>query len=284
MEKTNNTIIKDFCTKHNITKRQFLGTDEIGGYLYLGSVTSLPDGFNPTIGGYLDLRSVTSLPDGFNPTVGGDLDLGSVTSLPDGFNPTVGGYLDLRSVTSLPDGFNPTVGGDLDLRSVTSLPDGFNNLQSWKDTRVKKPIGKIDTPKNKLLFWQDGKYVKADGVFTEVVNKRGNAFRVKKIHSQKEFYLVTDGSTHAHGDTLRKAKEDFAFKLIAEKLKKDPITKDTVITVQYYRIVTGACEFGCKQFMEQHKLKDSYKAKELLPILEKHNAYGLERIKSLITF
>jgi len=109
-------------------------------------------------------------------------------------------------------------------------------------------------------------------------------YRVKKLHSTKEFYLVTDGNTHAHGNTLRKAKEDFQFKLIAEKLKKYPIKADTVITVQYYRIVTGACELGCNQFIEQHKLKESYEAKELLPILEKYNAYGLERIKSLITF
>ncbi len=81
-----------------------------------------------------------------------------------------------------------------------------------------------------------------------------------------------------------KAKEDFHFKIIAEKLKKDPIKANTVINVQYYRIVTGACEFGCRNFIEQHKLKESYKAKDLLPILEKHNAYGLNRIKQLISF
>ncbi|MBP9845809.1 MAG: hypothetical protein KBD43_07135, partial [Saprospiraceae bacterium] len=95
-------------------------------YLYLRSVTSIPEGFNPTVGGYLDLRSVTSIPEGFNPTVGGYLDLGSVTSIPEGFNPTVGGSLDLGSVTSIPEGFNPTVGGSLDLGSVTSIPEGFN--------------------------------------------------------------------------------------------------------------------------------------------------------------
>jgi len=252
----------------------------------------LPDGFNPTVGGYLYLRSVTSLPDGFNPTVGGDLDLRSVTSLPDGFNPTVGGDLDLRSVTSLPDGFNPTVGGYLYLRSVTSLPDGFKNVESWKVAKVKKPVGTIPTPKNKLMFWQDGKYVKADGIFTEVVNKRGNVYRVKKVHSQKEFYLVTDGTTHAHGDTLQKAKEDFRFKLIADKLKKDPIKEDTVITTQYYRVVTGSCEMGVSNWMqsnfnekERNKiLKNGIKAKDLLPLLEQSNAYGLERFKSLITF
>jgi hypothetical protein len=217
--------------------------------------------------------------------VGGYLDLGSVTSIPEGFNPTVGGYLDLRSVTSIPEGFNPTVGGNLYLESVTSIPEGFKDLQSWCEARVKKPKGKIKTSKNKLLFWQDGKYVSADKIFTEVVNKRGNVYRVRKIHSQKEFYLVTDGETHAHGDTLKKAKEDFNFKIISEKLKNEPIKKDTIININYYRLITGACEMGVKSWMQQNNIKkEEYKASELLPLLEKTNAYGVDRFKSLITF
>src|SRR3990167_6552344 len=98
----------------------------VGGYLYLGSLTSIPEGFNPTVGGYLYLGSLTSIPEGFNPTVGGSLSLGSLTSIPEGFNPTVGGYLYLGSLTSIPEGFNPTVGGSLDLGSLTSIPEGFN--------------------------------------------------------------------------------------------------------------------------------------------------------------
>lgn len=129
-------------------------------------------------------------------------------------------------------------------------------------------------------------------MFTEVVNKRGNVYRVKKVHSQKEFYLVTDGTTHAHGDTLRKAKEDFQFKLISEQLKKDPITEDTIITPKYYHIVTGSCEMGIASwidstFNEKEKAKildKGIKAKDLFPILEKKNAYGFERFKSLVTF
>ena len=178
----------------------------------------------------------------------------------------------LSSVTSIPEGFNPTVGGDL------YLGRGLKG-------KSKKPIGNIDTLKNKLLFWQNGKYVSADGVFTEVVNKRGDVYRVRKIHSQKEFFLVTDGRTHAHGDTLKKAKEDFQFKIISAKLKNEPITKDTKITINYYRMVTGACELGVKNWMAENKMtKESYKASELLPILEKTNAYGVEKFKKLVAF
>ena len=69
--------LKDFCKKYGLTIEQATGKGEFGGDLYLRSVTSIPEGFNPTVGGYLYLSSVTSIPDGFNPTVGGYLDLRS---------------------------------------------------------------------------------------------------------------------------------------------------------------------------------------------------------------
>ena len=145
------------------------------------------------IEGSLDLRGLTSIPEGFNPTVGGSLDLSGLTSIPEGFNPTVGGSLDLRGLTSIPEGFNPTVGGSLYLRGLT--------------TPVRKPT-------TDLLFFQDGKYVLADGIFTEIVRKIGNVFVVRKLNTDVEFFLVTDfGFVHAHGDTIEKANADFRLKL-----------------------------------------------------------------------
>lgn len=193
---------------------------------------------------------------------------------------TVGGSLGLDGLTSIPEGFNPTVGGSLGLKN------GFSN-------KKKKPTEPIITPKNKLLFWQNGKYVSADRILTEVISKKGNIYKVRKIHSSKEFYLVTDGKIHAHGDSIKSASEDFKFKIISEKLKNEPITEETEITVLHYRTVTGACEFGCRDFMDKNNIpyeiindkvveKNKIKAKDLLPMLEKSNAYGFERFKSLI--
>ena len=72
---------------------------------------------------------------------------------------------------------------------------------------------------------------------------------------------------------------------ISDKLKKEPITESTIIDIKYYRLITGACELGVKSWVEQNKItKDSYTAKELLPILEQTNAYGLDKFKSLIVF
>ena len=184
----------------------------------------------------------------------------------------INGHLYLSSLTAIPDGFNPTVGGDLDLNGL------------WVESK-NKPTKKIITSKNKLLFWQDGKYVSADLMFTEVLSKKGNVYRVRKVHSQKEFYLVTNGEFHAHGETAEKAKEDFRFKLMADKLKNEPINADTIVSIKHFRLVTGACEFGTKSWLDQNNIKvDAMKASDLLPLLEKTNAFGLEKFKKHITF
>jgi hypothetical protein len=116
---------------------------------------------------------------------------------------------------------------------------------------------------------------------------------------KRECYVAEKEGFYAHGDTVKQAIGDMQFKMVAEKLKKDPITKDTKLTVMYYRTITGACDFGCREFMDKHKIPykiegtgntaktvelKPMKASELLPLLEKSNAYGLSKFKQLITF
>ncbi|UUC44407.1 leucine-rich repeat protein [Flavobacterium cerinum] len=100
-----------------------------------------------------------------------------------------------------------------------------------------------------------------------------------------ETVLVEKDGFFAHGETLKQAIEDLQFKIIAKEIKKEPIHEDTVITEAYYKTITGACTQGVKQWREQNNIsQESFIAKELLPILEKTNAYGIEKFKALITF
>jgi hypothetical protein len=287
--------MKEFCEKYEITEEQFLGIKPIENGLNLPSVTELPAGFNPTVGGSLYLRSVTELPAGFNPTVSGDLYLNSVTELPAGFNPTVGGGLNLPSVTELPVGFNPTVGGGLNLDSVTKLPAEFNPTVGGGLYVNGKYTNDYKSNPNEILSWQNGKYIKADGIFTEVMHKRGNVYKVKRIGDVKESYLVTNGEFNAHGDTIKSAQYDLNFKMVAEKLKSEPIKPDTELTVMYYRTLTGACDAGCRDWMQSNEIPYTIEAgktveinpmtaKELLPMLEKTKPYGFEKFKELLTF
>jgi len=212
-----------------------------------------------------------------NETVGGSLYLGNLTSIPKEFNPTVGGSLDLRNLTSIPKEFNPTVGGSLYLGNLTiDVPT--------------KPYG------NSILSWENGKYILCDGIFTEVLSKKKGRYFVRKINSKEKIYIVTDGkNTHAHGKSLKQANEDLQFKIMSEKLKNEPIESDFLLTVKYYRLITGACDAGVRDFMKSNFLEyeiindetkeiNPIKAKDLIPLLEKSGAYGVEKLKSLITF
>jgi hypothetical protein len=112
-----------------------------------------------------------------------------------------------------------------------------------------------------------------------------NLIGITKSKIQKEAcYVAEKDNFFAHGETVKKAISDLQFKIVSETLKSAPIKADTIIDIKYYRLITGSCQMGVDSFIKQHGLRDSYKAKDLLPILEKNNAYGLERFKKLITF
>ena len=275
-----------------------------GRNLYLNSLTTLPEGISLTVGGHLDLSSVTTLPKGISLTVGGSLNLRSVTTLPEGISLTVGGYLDLNSVTTLPEGLSLTVGNNLYLDSVTTLPEGIsltvgdglylNSITTlpeglsltvggslYLDSKLKKDLKnytKLDL--TKPITFQNGKYIKIDGIFTEVVNKKGNVYKVKKLNQTKEFYIVTDGNgKFSHGDTLKEAKEDLIYKISSnlDKSKYKNLTLQSKLTfeegIEAYRVITGACSFGVKDFVTTNKVKKtSYTVEEIIKLTS--NSYG----------
>ena len=149
---------------------------------------------------------------------------------------------------------------------------------------------------NKNFFWtkNGNDYAKIDGMFCEVLTKREynlkgevyNLYSAQKINKDEYFFIANNGNYYAHAVDLKKAIEDLQFKMIADKLKKEPIHADTMISIMYYRTVTGACEFGTKAWLEQNKLtgKEEMRADELLPMLVKTNAWGADKFKQLVTF
>ena len=180
------------------------------GSLYLSytAITSLPD--NLMVGnGSLDLcdTEITSLPD--NLVVGGSLYLynTAITSLPD--NLVVGGslYLCDTAITSLPD--NLVVGGNLYLRgtAITSLPDnlvvgGYLYLQRTQITDTSNVSHNVPT-----LYEWNGKYIKVDGIFSVVDSHHGNVYKVHKVGSKKQMYVVGDGNGKwKYGETIDKAR------------------------------------------------------------------------------
>ncbi len=267
MKQTIEEFIKRYGRIELLDGNTYRGSLDLGGT----GITSLPNGL--VVGGDLDLSgtAITSLPDGL--TVAGDLNLEGctgITSLPDGL--TVAGDLNLEGctgITSLPDGL--TVAGDLYLRGT-----GITNTDHVK--RTVPPA----------LFWQGGKYVKADGIFSRVVSHHGNVYRIAKIGRKEEQYLVTDGNGKwAHGDTLAKAREDLKFKISnrdTSKYKGLPLdhefSEDEAI--ECYRVVSGACAAGTKHFLlevlPEEKRQERYTIAQMIELTK--GQYGAETFRT----
>ena len=205
--------IKQFCTAYGITEKQFKGIDTVGGYLYLGSVTSIPEGFNPTVGGSLDLGSVTSIPEGLN----------------------------------------------------------------------KKDYERKATPP--IITWDNGKYIKCDGRFSEVIQKKGNVWKLRDVNKNNEYYLIADNNgRYAHGDTIKQAKEDLIYK-ISERNKDQykGIDTDKKMSfkdcIEMYRVITGACSTGTKHFVESTGIaKKKYSVNEIIKMTK--GQYGHDQFAS----
>ena len=207
------------------------------GYLYLEGtqITSLPE--NLTVGGYLDLEGT------------------HITSLPD--NLTVGGYLDLEGtqITSLPE--NLTVGGALYLEG-TQITD----------------TSKVNRNAPTLYTWRDKKYIKVDDIFSVVVSHRGNVYRVSQIGKTEITYLVTNGKgKFAHGKTIDEARKDLIYKIAdRDKSEYETLALDSEVTfeeaIEMYRVITGACSFGTRNFVENRLKvkKGKYTISEIIEI------------------
>jgi hypothetical protein len=146
------------------------------------------------------------------------------------------------------------------------------------------------------VFHKKLETINVDGYCYVVISKKSskgiviyNGYNFVQITNKKivknTSFVCFKNNFFAHGETIKKAIEDLNFKIVSEKLKNNPIDRDTIISLNHYRLITGACELGCKSWMEENNITtDKIKASDLLPILEKTNAYGLSNFKRLITF
>jgi len=102
-DKINETVITQLLQAAKADFDAIMSGQVRKGDLYLCSLTSIPDNFNPIVTGHLDLNGLSSVPQGFSPQVGGSLYLSGLHSVPEGFKPTVGKSLFLHGMSSVPD-------------------------------------------------------------------------------------------------------------------------------------------------------------------------------------
>jgi len=122
-------------------------------------------------------------------------------------------------------------------------------------------------------------YSFADNMLAKIVRVKGRVSRVILAGKTKVSYLVTDGAAWSHGETIKKASEGLMFKISSRDTTEFKNWKlDTKITlsqaIKSYRAITGACEQGVRNWMDNRKIPETMKISEAIEITR--GAYGAD--------
>lgn len=179
-------------------------------------------------------------------------------------------------------------------KSITTLPIDclVNRIHSKfdiNDKRYKKNVYGEYYLKNEIIHISHSsnrEFLHVDGILSEVIEKKGNVYRVRNGVNEPITYVVTDGNNHwAHGSTLEKAKQDLIYKMsIRDKSEYKDLTLDSELNydeaVGCYRVITGACRAGTQDYLE-HRLpyprKDTYTIREIIELTK--NEYGSDTFR-----
>jgi hypothetical protein len=116
-----------------------------------------------------------------------------------------------------------------------------------------------------------------DNIFSRVIsNKKG--VKKGKTDDGKILYIVSDeNGNSAHGETIKQAREDLIYKVVARSDVKIPKKATGKEWVGIYRAVTGACAAGIKNFVENigKSLDDTYTVAQIVKLVQ--GQYGAER-------
>ena len=225
--------------------------------------------------GNVDLESLTTLPEGIQFNNQGYVDLESLTTLPEGIQFNNQGNVYLRSLTTLPEGIQFNNQGNVYLQSLTTLPEGiqFNNqgyvdLESLRD----KSIITVDRSSMKIINKkQKGDFVIYYAEYLGMVNLK-----------DKKRWVANRGEYFAHGNDIKKAIADVNFKYMQSEMDIESIVNSIkekgYFEMNDYRLVTGACEAGCIDFLSSKNVTvDKMPISDVVKLT--NGAYGFDSIQ-----
>ena len=105
-------------------------------------------------------------------------------------------------------------------------------------------------------------------------------FSGKPLDEMDKCYVAKSGEYYAHGVSIQKAISDLQFKVLSETGDKSDIVSDIIkshmVTFNQWRLITGACESGTSQFLNDHDIDpDEVSALSLDKVLDMtKGAYG----------
>ena len=118
---------------------------------------------------------------------------------------------------------------------------------------------------------------------TKILKTGAKIHRIVLVGKTKaSFCIETSNGVFSHGDTIKQAKDSLIYKIgDRDKSAYNKWTLKTIITkqqaIESYRVITGACELGTKNFVESViKPKAKYAVAEVVALTTgqyKHDSY-----------
>ncbi|MGJ8677199.1 MAG: hypothetical protein ACSHX0_06760 [Akkermansiaceae bacterium] len=108
-----------------------------------------------------------------------------------------------------------------------------------------------------------------------------------EIDKLKECFLASAGDFWAHGSSLKEAIEDVRFKSMSVNFDKEEmlneVRKSQRVQVVHYRLMTGACREGCRQFLRNNDYDEDTESLPLKDVIRLiPNQYGSEKALELL--
>ena len=139
--------------------------------------------------------------------------------------------------------------------------------------------------------WLRRGYVYADGISKKLKSQKKigeiEVYECENFPKKSSSYVVKKGELFSHGETVEKAIEDLRYKIgnrdTAEfeswrDLNKE-ITLDEAITG--YRVITGACEFGVKEFVKSKTFEEKLTPKKIVELTV--GQFGNEKLSEFLS-
>jgi len=234
-----------------MTRQEFIDLLKVKGYTHKVSKS----GVKLTHNGFVYLRSLTTLPEGIKFENHGSVYLGSLTALPEGIKFENHGYVSLHSLTTLPEGIKFENHGSVYLHSLTGL-----------HTYQGKPRTSTHIDGCTMIM---GATKSHSGY--EVTSAR--YFGGGPISKMCKCYVARSDELTAHGESIKSALEDLEYKIADNSNKTEiaaQIKASGFVTLAQFRGLTGACRDGIRQHLAGHgiqldgidkmKLSDAIKA------------------------
>lgn len=134
---------------------------------------------------------------------------------------------------------------------------------------------------------QNGKSIRMiDGIATFLYNSKTIAgfevFKGEFFNTKKLCYVAKKGDFTAHGKTSKKSVEDVNFKFLQANLDVEKLVNEIkekgFMSVIDFRLITGACELGCKNFLNEKGIANIKELPLFDAIFLIRNQFGWDRI------